>query len=69
VTAPPSDRPLPPADSFKLLENDFVHGLLGYAKYVMTGQLPENLHVAMLLAKADEHTQKYGEFITTAAGS
>jgi len=28
VTAPPSDRPLPPADSFKLLENDFVHGLL-----------------------------------------
>ena len=29
MTAPPSDRPLPPADSFKLIENDFVHGLLG----------------------------------------
>ena len=28
MTAPPSDRPLPPADSFKLLENDFVHGPL-----------------------------------------
>jgi hypothetical protein len=33
VTAPPSDRPLPPADSFKFPENDFVQGLLARHKF------------------------------------